>query len=146
MASKGNIDAYEKGLEINTKNRDAFGIANYNKLLGDAYVSSWKYETAIEYYKKSLEIYSDIGDLSGRMKSNLKLGTTYFKLWQFGQCLSRLIGDYEKAIKHFDKGLAISTAIGDRSGIAAKNCNLGSAYHSLEDYEKAINQGLKSYF
>ena len=80
MASKSNVDACEKGLEISTKNGDPSGIANYNELLGDAYVSSWKYETAIEYYKKSLEIYSDIGDLSGRMKSNLKLGTTYFEL------------------------------------------------------------------
>ena len=75
MASKSNVDACEKGLEISTKNGDPSGIANYNELLGDAYVSSWKYETAIEYYKKS-----DIGDLSGRMKSNLKLGTTYFEL------------------------------------------------------------------
>ena len=66
MASKSDIDAYEKGLEIRTKNRDPFGIANYNDFLGDAYVSSWKYETAIEYYKKSLEIFSDIGHLSGR--------------------------------------------------------------------------------
>ena len=73
MASKGNIDAYEKGFEISTKNRDPFGIVNYNELLGDAYVSSWKYETAIEYYKKSLEIYSDIGDWSGRNEKQFKI-------------------------------------------------------------------------
>ena len=54
MASKSKIDTYEKGLEISTKNRDPFGIANYNELLGDAYVSSWKYETAIEYYIKNV--------------------------------------------------------------------------------------------
>ena len=83
MASKSNIDVYEKGLEISIENRDSSGIANYNYLLGDAYVSSWKYETAIEYYKKSLRIYSDISHLSGRMKSNLKLGTTYFILAKY---------------------------------------------------------------
>ena len=83
MASKSDIDAYEKGLEISIENRDPFGIANYNELLGDAYVRSWKYETAIEYYKKSLEIYSDVGHLTGRMKSNLKLGSTYFKLAKY---------------------------------------------------------------
>ena len=78
MASNVDIDAYEKGLEISIKNRDPFGIANYNDLLGDAYVSSWKYETAIEYYKKSLEIYSDIGQLPKRIKSNLKIRHSLF--------------------------------------------------------------------
>ena len=45
---------------------------------------------------------------------------------------------YEKAIQYNEKSLAISTAIGHQSGIAANNGNLGNAYQSLGEYEKAI--------
>jgi hypothetical protein len=49
------------------------------------------------------------------------------------------LGEYQKAINHYKTGLEISTAIGDRSGIATKNGNLGNAYLSLGEYQKAIN-------
>ena len=45
---------------------------------------------------------------------------------------------YKKAIEYYEKGLEISTAIGDQSGIASNNCGLGNAYVSLGDYQKAI--------
>ena len=59
MASKSNIDYFEKCLKMSNANRDPLGIANYH--VGDAYFSSGKYETAIKYYEKSLEIYIQIG-------------------------------------------------------------------------------------
>ena len=173
MALKSDIDAYEKGLQISIENRDPFGIANYNELLGDAYFSSWKYETAIEYYKKSLEIYSDIGHLSERIQSNLKLGTTYYKLAKYPAAMEcfedsleigttigdpsgmassncslgdvyRSIGQYKEAIDFYEEGLKISTAIGERSGIACNNSRLGIAYCNLGEYQKAINHGQKA--
>ena len=52
--------------------------------------------------------------------------------------LIRVKGKYKKAIQYHEKDLAISTAIGDQSGIATSNGNLGNAYHSLGQYEKAI--------
>ena len=160
-------------MQISIENRDPFGIANYNELLGDAYVSSWKYETAIEYYKKSLEIYSDIGDLSERIKSNLKLGTTYYKLAKYPAAIEcfedsleigttigdpsgmassncslgdvyRCIGQYKEAINFYEEGLKISTAVGERPGIACNNSRLGIAYCNLGDYQKAINHGQKA--
>ena len=45
---------------------------------------------------------------------------------------------YQKAIEYYEKGLEISTAIGDQSGIASYNGNLGNAYLSLGEYQKAI--------
>ena len=71
MASKRNINYLKKCLEISTANHDPLGIASSSERLGDAYVSSGKYETATEYYEKSLKMYSEIGHLSGRIKSNL---------------------------------------------------------------------------
>ena len=173
MASISNINFCKELLEISTANRDPSGIANCNNLLGDAYVSSGEYETAIEYYKKSLEIYTGIGDFSGAIKSNSNLGITYFKLAQYHtaiQCfengleMSNTVGDpsgiadmnshlgnvyvslgkYQKAINHYKKSLEISTAIGHQSGIARVNCNLGNAYRSLGEYQKAIKRYEKS--
>ena len=48
------------------------------------------------------------------------------------------MGEYPKAIQYYEKGLEISSAIGDQSGIASNNGNLGNAYLSLGEYQKAI--------
>ena len=47
------------------------------------------------------------------------------------------LGEYQKAIKYYEKGLEISSAIGDQSGIASTNSNLGNAYLSLGEYKDA---------
>ena len=173
MDSKKTIGCLKKGLEAATANRDPLGIAKFSDLLGDAYRSTGKYETAIEYYKKSLEICSEIRNLSGRIKSNLKLGNTYYKLSQYhpaiqyyktsleistnirepsgiasSNCLLGAvyccIGKYKEAINCLEEGLKISSAIGDRSGIANNSRNLGKAYFSLGEYQKAIQYYEKS--
>ena len=48
------------------------------------------------------------------------------------------MGEYQKAIQCYEKGLEISSAIGDQLGIANNNSNLGTAYLSLGEYQKAI--------
>ena len=106
MASKRNINDLKKCLEISTANHDPLGIANNNERLGDAYVSSGKYETATEYYEKSLEMYSEIGHFSAKIKSNLKLANTHYKLAQ-----------YQTAIEYSKSSLEISTTFGEPSGI-----------------------------
>ena len=45
---------------------------------------------------------------------------------------------YQKEIKYYKNCLELSTAIGDQSGIANNNCNLGYAYNRLGEYQKAI--------
>ena len=48
------------------------------------------------------------------------------------------MGEYEKAIQYYEKGLELSTAIGDQSGMASSNENMGNAYLILREYQKAI--------
>ena len=48
------------------------------------------------------------------------------------------MGEYQKAIKYYEKGLEISSTIGNQSGIASNNGNLGNAYLNLGEYQKAI--------
>ena len=44
----------------------------------------------------------------------------------------------KNSIQYYEKGLEISSAIGDQSGIARNNGNLGNVYFSLGEYKKAI--------
>ena len=50
------IDHLKKCLEASTANREPSGIEKITDLLGDAYLCSGKYETAVDYYEKSLEV------------------------------------------------------------------------------------------
>ncbi|CAB3993526.1 tetratricopeptide repeat 28-like, partial [Paramuricea clavata] len=84
----------------------------------------------LEEVKKSFDNYKK----SRIATSNSNLGIAYLSL-----------REYQKAIDYHKKDLEISTAIGDRSGIArsngiaTSNCNLGSAYSSSGEYQKAID-------
>ena len=56
------------------------------------------------------------------------------------------MGEYKKAIEYYEKGLEMSSANGDKSGIASMNGNLGNAYLRSGKYKKAIEyheKGLK---
>ena len=59
---------------------------------------------------------------------------------QFNITKKSAIGEYQfkKQFKYYEKGLQISSAIGDQSGIASNNGNLGNAYCNLGEYPKAI--------
>ena len=48
------------------------------------------------------------------------------------------LGEYEKAIKYYEKGLEIGSAIEDQSAIATINVDLENACLKLEKYEEAI--------
>ena len=41
-------------------------------------------------------------------------------------------------MEYFERGLEISSAIGDQKGTASNNGNLGNAYRNLGEYQKAI--------
>ena len=66
-------------------------------------------------------------DWSGIASKNGNLGNAYCNL-----------GEYQKAIEYYEKGLQINIEIGERSGKASKNGNLGSAYCNLGEYQKTI--------
>ena len=109
--------------------------ATANDLLGEACVSSGKYETAIKCYEKSLEIYRKIGHLEGTINSNLNLGNAHYKL-----------ANYPTAIEYSKNSLELSTTMGEQSGIARSNCLLGEIYCRIGKYKEAIDcleEGLK---
>ena len=48
------------------------------------------------------------------------------------------LGEYQKAINHYEKALETSTSIGFKLGLAVSNDNLGNAYCRMGEYQKAI--------
>ena len=50
-----------------------------------------------------------------------------------------------KAIKYHEKHLKIAKEIGDRAGEGGADGNLGNAYDSLGDYQKAIEYHKKTF-
>ena len=62
-------------------------------------------------------------------KKSLKIRATPIAIWE----------NMKKQLNIAKKGLEISTAIGDQSGIARENRNLGTTYFRLGEYKKAIS-------
>ena len=55
-----------------------------------------------------------------------------------------LRGQYDKAIDHQTRSLAIKDEIGDRQGVGSSLSSLGNAYKSLGQYDKAIDHHTRS--
>ena len=75
-----------------------------------------------------MKISTAVSDQSGIAANNCSLGNAYLGL-----------GEYQRAINHYEKGLEINTAIDNQSGITTNNGNLGNVYLSLGEYQRAIN-------
>ena len=54
------------------------------------------------------------------------------------------LGQYDKAIDHHTRSLAIEEEIGNRQGVANSLGSLGNAYHGLGQYDKAIDHHTRS--
>ena len=54
------------------------------------------------------------------------------------------LGQYDKAIDHLTRSLAIQEEIGDRQGVASSLGSLGNIYDSLGQYDKAIDHYTRS--
>ena len=101
--------------------------------IGKAYILTAHYRKTLEYTLKAETITNEIKDIETEALLCCEiLGIAYLRL-----------GEYDKAITYYEKGLEISSAIGDRSGIASDNGNLANAYLSLGEYEKAITYSEK---
>jgi serine phosphatase RsbU (regulator of sigma subunit)/tetratricopeptide (TPR) repeat protein len=97
--------------------------------------------------KLDLELNLKIQKLSEKnLKKNISGKEKLFYLKSLSKALNVLgltyidEGNYDLALKTFDKALKIDTKINDQSGIAASHTNIGIIYRELEEYSKAIEQ------
>ncbi|MCA2710390.1 MAG: CHAT domain-containing protein [Microcystis sp. M025S2] len=136
------IESYRKYLALTRENgyRKEEGIILF--VLGNTYNFLGNYQKGIEFYQQSLAIMKNIGDRAGEANSLGGLGLSYYSL-----------GQYQKAIEYLEQSLAILNKY-DSNGdglfddfinirpIDLKTIilfNLGNAYYSLGQYQKAID-------
>ncbi|ROI13092.1 CHAT domain-containing protein [Microcystis aeruginosa FACHB-524] len=136
------IESYRKYLALTRENgyRKDEGIILF--VLGNTYNFLGNYQKGIEFYQQSLAIMKNVGDRAGEANSLGGLGLSYYSL-----------GQYQKAIEYLEQSLAILNKY-DSNGdglfddfinirpINLKTIilfNLGNAYYSLGQYQKAID-------
>ena len=72
------------------------------------------------------EIDHKVGERKEEEKGRSKIGDVY------------VLKDFQNAIKYLEIYLKISTEVGDRAGEGKAYSDLGNAYESLGDFQKAI--------
>lgn len=106
---------------------DRYWEAHTLHLIGVAYLSSNKYDQAIEFFSQALAIRREVKDRAGEGITLNNLGQVY-----------RLRGPFDKAIEYYEQALVISREIKDRAGEASILAGLGVAFGPLGSFEKAI--------
>jgi signal transduction histidine kinase len=117
---------YLKAIDIDTQNRDTFGLSiNYNNL-GKIFEVWENYHQALDYYIKSLEM-SILSNDSVRMAIRLSsVGMAY-----------RGLKDYENALNYLNQALAIDKALGVETRLGTRFSNLGVIYQDMEENDMA---------
>jgi DNA-binding SARP family transcriptional activator len=82
-------------------------------------------DDAARYLKRALSLFDQLGDTHGRALTQGVLGFTY-----------RLVGDYERALLHYQEGLASSREVGDSVCEADALTNIAQIMMDREEYDK----------
>lgn len=101
-------------------------IPSFYFSLGNSYLVTSDFRSALKYYKTALSLYRNNNDRYGEGAGLGGLGNVYYSL-----------GQYDKAIEHHNQALAIAREIGDRYGEGNSLGGLGNIYCSLGQYDKA---------
>ena len=134
------IDCYQAALDIREKTlpQNDLLIANTLINLGNVFVHLKIHEKAYKYYKKAEFVYNQNKESTDEDKAMcyLNIGNVF-----------RLRGDYIQALNYFEQSLLIRLA---NPRLANKNLaqcygNIATVYAFMENGEKAIEFGLKSY-
>ena len=102
------------------------GIGDAHNFLGTYYWEEGLYDQAHKHYTQAVAIRSELKDRIGMSKSINNLGQ-----------VQRKIGNYEKAIDHYQESLAMKGGE-DASGRTNTLVNLALVYKEMRDYEQAL--------
>jgi tetratricopeptide (TPR) repeat protein len=89
---------------------------------------------AIAKYAEAARLYHTLGERGKVAECVLKVGVLYLLL---GNVYSDL-GEKQKALEYYTQALAISQALGDRSGEATSLNNIGKVHDDLGEKQKAL--------
>ena len=148
------------------------GVANSLHRMGVVHQHRGDYDAALDHYRRSLAIEEQLGNRAGvaislgRSTSSTRIGATMTRRWtttaaawpspsswatgRGGAALHQigsvhyLQGDYDAALDHYRRSLAIKEQLGDRAG-AAKTLNaIGIVFRQRGEYDKALDHYQRS--
>ena len=121
------------GASIKKKNHKNLPASCASKQKYDQEPGTPANEKTISNLQKELSIMKQMGDKTdAEGELHHKLGISYHE-----------IGEYKKAIKHLNEGLALAEDSGDKSYEGTAYRNLGACYRSLGQYDDAISHSQK---
>ena len=123
----GALIHFENAEKIYEKAGLKFRVAQMEMNIGNIYNIKGESKLAVDYWNKSLEINKSIGNLDQEARV----------LANFGMFnLNKL--NFEKSVEFSKRGYSIFLSLGNKSGQAATQNNLGDTYFLTCEYQKAI--------
>ena len=120
----------KKALMIAETCKDVKVILQLYGIIGNAYQSAGDFSRAMGYHEQRLSM---LETNDGNLRDKRCESYCYHNI---GQCHASF-GDHRKAIEYFKRTLAISEAIGDKSGEGATNDSMGTSYLLEGNYREA---------
>ncbi|MBN4081767.1 tetratricopeptide repeat protein [bacterium AH-315-C07] len=127
------LEQYYKGLKIQEKINDKFGIANTLNNIAEILASQVEIEKALEYFLKSLKILEELENFQFIAYSLSNVGITYVDL-----------GNDEKALEYYFRSLEIHREQNNQEGIAITINSIAGIYEHQNDIDKALEYYLTS--
>lgn len=118
---------YQKGLFEATKNQDSVQLAYSLNNLGDYYLQSSLYSTALEKFFESNKMFLKLGDKTGLAYSFNDIGQVYYNQQ-----------NYDKALYYFNKAIIIRKELNDDRGIGKSLTGIASVYEAKNDFSRAL--------
>lgn len=120
-----------KAIALASKNFDA--VADFSRIIGEAYYFKGLYDSAAIYYFQALQEVKKSGN-------KLTLGKIFNNLGKF----YRKTKDYDRALQNYDEALQIYTEIGNEVELATILNESGVVYEYMGQYEEALSRYYKS--
>lgn len=131
----------KKALEVSTKIRYDFGVANSYVNFGNGNIVLGNYKAAKNYFEKAKTTYQKLVDNETKNKSFINgLARTYASL---GVIYSQE-SNYYASLEHYQKALQLYQSIDQKNSISKAYNNIGVVYKSQGNNSKALDYFLKA--
>jgi serine phosphatase RsbU (regulator of sigma subunit)/Tfp pilus assembly protein PilF len=125
------LDYYLEALELNTTISSKPEIARTLVNLANVYSVIGQYQHSIEHFLKAMDIHEELDEKEGLAWTSLGIARLFKRL----DLLDRAMQYAETALKHYR---IIEQETGNSVGVTLSLSEIGSIYHKLGNYDKAL--------
>ncbi len=125
------LDFYLKALELNSKVNNRPEVARTLVNLANVYSVIGQYQRSIEHFLKAMDIHEEVGEREGLAWTSLGIARLFKRL----DLLDRAMQYAQSALEHYR---VIEQRTGNSTGVTLCLSEIGSIYHKLGNYEKAL--------